>query len=657
MNLKDKFNKNKVDWYIKTPTPDIFWKCVDRLIELGWKPFGKHSREELVAFDYIYLPFYTNENNDYSIHPRINIYGKVELTIEELFKEDNSDIREYFVADLTFNKGYIFKAVDYTLKYDICILPSTKEIFKWNNNGNSKINWINKRKATPEEIEHYEQCVKASKYVDYVKPNSDLVNIVYKRLALPEEVEWLNTCIKANKFIPKNEVMKEDKPIKIPFDKNNWVIRQNTSEKVCRLFNELSGFNSFVGGGYYYIGCLDGDYNMYNQVINLTEIAEYQFLEMFNKKEEVKEELPFKIGDKVVIMSKPLQWSSNLNINYGLDKVKYPYIFTVKNIKKIDNDGNTHVSIDGGDYGWSYSPVLFKLVEEEIPEYVKCVVRLNNAEVGKIYPVINKTECKCERGSIYNWKSYEFISSNKEAYDNQFKEESMKESNWVPKVGEYAVMEKAGGWGYSSDDNGCVAIIENVEWDNYENTYRIDGNILNPKSDNKIYYSFIDIPIYTKEYGIICRLATSYEVQLAKGDKCVSDLKQPVEVKKEKIKTDWKIGDMFEIIKNNSYGSKFQKGIIYIIERVDLKDSSVRADDGTGNFWWIGIDMIKEPIKKEFYTDGKIVFEVNPVDAIEYENKSKKLDLHFKNKGNFYEKMEIRVNKTSKNKVKLNFKN
>jgi uncharacterized protein YukJ len=69
--------------------------------------------------------------------------------------------------------------------------------------------------------------------------------------------------------------------------------------------------------------------------------------------------------------------------------------------------------------GWS--PLTEKTIPESIPTHVKCVQRLNDAQIGKIYRVVNRSQCECENDVLYLWDSIEFQPSSKQAYDAQSK--------------------------------------------------------------------------------------------------------------------------------------------------------------------------------------------------------------------------------------------
>lgn len=102
------------------------------------------------------------------------------------------------------------------------------------------------------------------------------------------------------------------------------------------------------------------------------------------------------------------------------------------------------------------------------------------------------------------------------------KSETMKKEEWIPEVGEYAVMENAGGWSYSPINNGCIAKIESVSTriiTNYiiggEQVYTIDGVLLNPKVNKCT--TFKNVPISGNNgKHIICRKALPHEIIIIK---------------------------------------------------------------------------------------------------------------------------------------------
>lgn len=72
-----------------------------------------------------------------------------------------------------------------------------------------------------------------------------------------------------------------------------------------------------------------------------------------NKKSNIDEKaLNLKVGDKIKILTRPSKWSSLCNSNGPLHaNITYPYVCTIKEIKKGDN----YIGFTCGDYGWSIS--------------------------------------------------------------------------------------------------------------------------------------------------------------------------------------------------------------------------------------------------------------------------------------------------------------
>ena len=88
----------------------------------------------------------------------------------------------------------------------------------------------------------------------------------------------------------------------------------------------------------------------------------------------------------------------------------------------------------------------------------------------------------------------------------------IKPSSWIPQIGEYAIMEAAGGWSYSAENDGCLAIIEKVGNSTDDRDHPISGKLINPKVNR--YTSFTNIPITSNSYPgiVICRKATPSEI-------------------------------------------------------------------------------------------------------------------------------------------------
>lgn len=104
--------------------------------------------------------------------------------------------------------------------------------------------------------------------------------------------------------------------------------------------------------------------------------------------------------------------------------------------------------------------------------------------------------------------------------------EIVKEDTWIPKVGDYVIMENAGGWGYDPINNGCLAVVTRVDNVSKITTgldkivYGVGGVILNPKNKDTKFYN---VPIIDRE-GIVVRKAEPHEliennsIELKSGD-------------------------------------------------------------------------------------------------------------------------------------------
>lgn len=128
----------------------------------------------------------------------------------------------------------------------------------------------------------------------------------------------------------------------------------------------------------------------------------------------------------------------------------------------------------------------------------------------------------------------------------------VKSDTWIPQVGEYAIMVEAGGWSFSHENNGCLAIIEKVDPPYGVYGYYISGKLINPKTES--YITFSRIPISTKYPNkIICRKALSHEIILPES--------------KQESKWVPKIGDWVFI--DNQYGSSLSLDIPHKLTKVN----------------------------------------------------------------------------------------
>ena len=139
-----------------------------------------------------------------------------------------------------------------------------------------------------------------------------------------------------------------------------------------------------------------------------------------------------------------------------------------------------------------------------IPEYVEYVTTAYKGIIVKVEDWTPHNYCKVSFGNGNKEQPFKNLvkPSTKEEFDKQ-------NQKWIPQVGEYAVMENAGGYGYWPGNNGCIAIIYNVFQMIDEENYSISGRVINPKSHECT--NFYHIPI--KDKGrIVCRKALPHEI-------------------------------------------------------------------------------------------------------------------------------------------------
>lgn len=151
--------------------------------------------------------------------------------------------------------------------------------------------------------------------------------------------------------------------------------------------------------------------------------------------------------------------------------------------------------------------------KQSIPEYVECVRGLNNATVGKIYKVIDASSCESNSPTQkYSWQTPDYIPSTKEAYEAQ----NAILAEYIPQVGDYVVMENAGGWGYSPHNNGCIAIVEKVStravgyYSKSITVPSIGGQVINPKKLDGVV--FTNVPIIGLNKERVFRKALPHEI-------------------------------------------------------------------------------------------------------------------------------------------------
>ena len=162
---------------------------------------------------------------------------------------------------------------------------------------------------------------------------------------------------------------------------------------------------------------------------------------------------------------------------------------------------------------------IMKNQEDKIPEYVECIEEQpqhnNYGELGKIYKVLDWncsiTDCMLVGTTSGSTSKKRFKPSTKEAYEAQ--NTYLKAAGYTPQVGDYVVMEKAGGWGYSPDNNGCIALVSRVGKNKVDRNevFSIWGEVINP-NNNSIGVKFSDIPQFGYDKEVIFRKALPHEI-------------------------------------------------------------------------------------------------------------------------------------------------
>ena len=175
---------------------------------------------------------------------------------------------------------------------------------------------------------------------------------------------------------------------------------------------------------------------------------------------------------------------------------------------------------------WATLVSLPESLPESIPEYIECTSSKDSEPYfikGNVYKVvkaspISSAELKCN--ILKDYKEHNilytrlvdtdgtklFKPSTKEAYDAQ--NTYLKAAEYTPQVGDYVVMEKAGGWGYSPDNNGCVALVSRVV---YSEVSSIWGEVINP-NDTSRGVKFSAIPQFRHNKEVIFRKALPHEI-------------------------------------------------------------------------------------------------------------------------------------------------
>ena len=235
---------------------------------------------------------------------------------------------------------------------------------------------------------------------------------------------------------------------------------------------------------------------------------------------------------------------------------------------------------------------IMKNQEDKIPEYVECIEEQpqynNYGELGKIYKVLDWnssiTDCILKGTTSGSTAKKRFKPSTKEAYEAQ--NTYFKAAEYTPQEGDYVVMEKAGGWGYSPDNDGCIALVSRVGKNKVDRNevFSIWGEVINPNNNSRSKFS--DIPQFGYYKEVIFRKALPHEIP---GSNVKAEPQQQVV---EWSKGTYAVGikGNFHVYSNSDQPQPVIKGKVYIIEKgsidnkLDLKDSCYWAYKE--NFKW-----------------------------------------------------------------------
>lgn len=212
------------------------------------------------------------------------------------------------------------------------------------------------------------------------------------------------------------------------------------------------------------------------------------------------------------------------------------YVFQENSPVTLQNRESVH--IENNRYCANISAEYFEILDKETSEEwipkIGDVLTLKNV---KDYPVVTITNVSEDSMEGCKWVKFEptiyygggfrvnlkcLPRTNGYYLGRDFTVNSTNKTDtkWIPQVGDYAIMERAGGWGYHPDNNGCLAIIDEVGErgvdPNSIRTYCISGRVLNPKYNigKWSYVEFNNIPIIGHNDEVICRKALPHEINI-----------------------------------------------------------------------------------------------------------------------------------------------
>ena len=260
-------------------------------------------------------------------------------------------------------------------------------------------------------------------------------------------------------------------------------------------------------------------------------------------------------------------------------------------------------------------------ISDKIPEYVECVKEQpqynNYGELGKIYKVLDWnysiSDCVLVGTTSGSTAKKRFKPSTKEAYDAQ--NNPLKAAEYTPQVGDYVVMEKAGGWGYHPDNNGCLAIISEISnrviyhiKGGSSVTFSIWGEVINPNNSRSVKFS--DIPQFGYDKEVIFRKALPHEI--------------PINTPQEKPQQveEWSIGTYavavkgyFGIFSGPNRENKLSIGSIFTIIGNSETNNSVGVKEA---IYWIYKENLKwfATYDEAVQFSKRLQFEASPTAAV-----------------------------------------
>ena len=256
---------------------------------------------------------------------------------------------------------------------------------------------------------------------------------------------------------------------------------------------------------------------------------------------------------------------------------------------------------------------IMKNQEDKIPEYVECIEEQpqhnNYGELGKIYKVLDWncsiTDCMLVGTTSGSTAKKRFKPSTKEAYEAQ--NTYLKAAEYTPQEGDYVVMEKAGGWGYSPDNNGCIALVSRVGKNKVDRNevFSIWGEVINPNKDHAVKFS--GIPQFVNK-EVIFRKALPHEIPSSEAFQFSNRLPQfeasptaavsegPLEICRRKYKRGMKVKSAKEY---GEYSGEF----IIDVDPSEFTNTGSGVDYFASKGWlYIGgkfADILEEPLTRE----------------------------------------------------------